>query len=108
MSGLFRDPALIARLHARTHQSWRGGLMPSCDLYRNKGGRILAGTPYTYHFVVIDSRGGLTVVHGGITTNPARREREHREKWPNGSLRIVGGPMSESAARAWERKEGYA
>ena len=58
---------------------------------------------YTYHFVV-----GGRIVHGGITTDPKRREQEHRQKWPKGALRIVGGPMSEAAARAWERRNGYA
>ena len=64
-------------------------------------------THYTYHFIV-PRGGGFAVVHGGITANPDRRESEHREKWPSGSLRIIGGPMTEAAARKWERDNGYA
>lgn len=57
---------------------------------------------YTYYFVV-----KWRIVHGGITRNPRRREAEHRRKWPNGFLRIVGGPMTEAQARHWERTNGY-
>ena len=57
---------------------------------------------YTYRFYV-----NGRVVHGRITTDPDRREREHRQKWPNGYLNVVGGPMSEAAARRWERINGY-
>ncbi len=58
---------------------------------------------YIYHFVV-----GGHIVHGGITTDFVRREQEHRQKWPNGTLRVVGGPMTEAAARTWERQNGFA
>ena len=58
---------------------------------------------YTYHFIV-----NGRIVHGGITANPRRREQEHQREWPNGRLHIVGGPMSEQAARAWERRHGFA
>ena len=57
---------------------------------------------YTYHFSV-----GGKIVHGGITNNPRRREQEHQQRWPNGKLSVVGGPMSEEAARAWERLNGF-
>ena len=59
---------------------------------------------YTYHFYV-----GSTVVHGGITTDPRRRESEHRQKpgWSRGRLHIVGGPMTEAQARQWEKDNGY-
>ncbi len=50
---------------------------------------------YTYHFIS-DGR----ILHGGITTDPKRREAEHRQKWPSGFLQIAGGPMTESKARA--------
>lgn len=58
---------------------------------------------YTYHFIMSGR-----IVHGGITTDPQRREREHQREWGNGKLVIVGGPMSEQAARAWERQNGFA
>jgi len=58
---------------------------------------------YTYHFIV-----GGRIVHGGITTDTQRREQEHKQKWPIGVLCVVGGPMSEAAARAWERQNGFA
>ncbi len=57
---------------------------------------------YTYIFIV----NGNTV-HGGITTDPERREGEHQQKWPTGHMQIVGGPMSEKDAREWERRNGY-
>ena len=58
---------------------------------------------YTYHFIVNGH-----IVHGGITIDPQRREQEHRLDWPGGILQIVGGPMPELDARAWERANGYA
>lgn len=58
---------------------------------------------YTYHFIV-DGR----IVHGGITTDPQRREQEHAQRWPHGKLVVVGGPMPEAAAREWERINGFA
>ena len=60
-------------------------------------------TYYTYHFIV-----GGRIVHGGITIDTQRRQQEHQQTWPAGTLRIVGGPMSEANARAWERLNGYA
>ncbi len=57
---------------------------------------------YTYHFIVNGQ-----IVHGGITTDPKRRENEHQATWPYGRLSIVGGPMTEAEARLWERLNGY-
>ena len=57
---------------------------------------------YTYRFYVAGNE-----VHGGITTDPQRREREHQQRWPTGYMRIVGGPMTEAQARLWERQNGY-
>ena len=57
---------------------------------------------FTYHFMV-----NGRIVHGGITTDTERRETEHRQKWPNGTLVVVGGPMSEEDARQWEKDNDY-
>ena len=35
--------------------------------------------------------------------DPNRRETEHLQKWPNGYLHIVGGPMSEAKNTARRR-----
>lgn len=59
-------------------------------------------THYTYEFIV-DGK----IVHGGITIDPKRREEEHQQEWPRGRLVVVGGPMSEEDARAWEKANGY-
>lgn len=58
---------------------------------------------YTYHFY-----NGLALVHGGITIDPKRRETEHQQVWPYGHLLVIGGPMTEAEARAWERANGFA
>ena len=47
------------------------------------------------------------VVHGGITNDPVRREREHHRKWPTARLRGVGRRTTRTGARRWERKHGY-
>ncbi len=52
---------------------------------------------YTYDFKV-----GNTIVHSGITRDPARREHEHKQRWENGRLVIVGRAKSEESARKWE------
>ena len=64
----------------------------------------MAGSYYTYRFY---DRNG-TERHGGITTDLSRREGEHQQTWPGGTIRKVGGPMTEAQARAWERQHGYA
>lgn len=52
---------------------------------------------YTYDFKV-----GNTVVQSGVTRDPARRELEHKQKWENGRLVIVGRAKTEESARRWE------
>ncbi len=47
------------------------------------------------------------VPHGGITNDLDRREREHRNRWPGGYLQPVGRRTTRSAARAWERENGF-
>ena len=50
---------------------------------------------------------GNKIVHGGITNDPNRREKEHQNKWPNGHIVKVGRRTTEDAAREWEKKKGY-
>ena len=50
---------------------------------------------------------GNSVIHGGITKDPERREQEHQRTWPGGHLRQVGRRTTEEAAREWEREKGY-
>ena len=58
---------------------------------------------YTYLFKV-----GHKPIHGGITTNPPRREGEHqRELARNGHIYIVGNRKTEKGARQWEAENGW-
>lgn len=50
---------------------------------------------------------GRRIVHGGITNDLDRREREHRQKWPNGHIVKVGRKTNRRAALAWERENGF-
>jgi len=43
--------------------------------------------------------------HSGITTDPSRRQDEHRQRWPGGTLQIATGPLTEAAAREWEANQ---
>ncbi len=52
---------------------------------------------YTYDFKV-----GNTVVYQGITKDPKRREQEHKQRWQNGRLVIVGRRKTEENARKWQ------
>lgn len=54
-----------------------------------------------YHYY---DRAG-TKKHSGITTDPARRETEHQQRWTGGHLRVATAPMTEAQARAWEKKQ---
>lgn len=54
---------------------------------------------YRYDFKV-----GSTLVHSGVTQDPARRETEHRKLWPRGRLVVIGAPITTRAAREWERE----
>ncbi len=58
----------------------------------------------TYKYQV---RVGRKIVHGGLTNDPARREQEHQQKWPNAKLSTVGRRTTEEAARKWEKDKGY-
>lgn len=55
---------------------------------------------YKYRFKV-DGR----VVYYGITTDLQRREREHRQRWPDGGIEQVGQPTSHRDAWEWERQQ---
>ena len=57
---------------------------------------------YKYQFKV-----GNKVVHGGITDDLERREKEHKQGWPSGHIKQVGRKTTEDAARKWEKDKGY-
>lgn len=50
---------------------------------------------------------GNKIVHGGITKDLERREKEHQQKWPNGHIKKVGRITTEEAARQWEKEKGF-
>lgn len=50
---------------------------------------------------------GNKILHGGITNDLERREKEHKQKWPNGHISQVGRKTTEDAARRWEKDKGY-
>jgi hypothetical protein len=55
---------------------------------------------YGYHFY----QSGVKR-HSGITTDPTRRQTEHQQRWPGGTLHVVTGAMTEAQARAWEAQQ---
>lgn len=55
--------------------------------------------PYRKYDVLVDGK----IVKSGITTDLERREQEHKQKWPTGRVRPVGGPVTEESAREWEK-----
>ncbi len=57
---------------------------------------------YKYQFKVVNK-----IVHGGITDDLERREKEHQQEWPKGHIVKVGQKTTEKAAREWEKKMGY-
>jgi predicted GIY-YIG superfamily endonuclease len=57
----------------------------------------MAANWYGYDFMV-----GDIIRHSGITTDPDRREREHKARWPGGRLVVVRRGMTEAQARQWE------
>lgn len=61
---------------------------------------MVAGTTFKYRFKV-DGQ----VVHCGFTTDLARREQEHRRRWPTGRIEQVGGPTTHEEAWEWERQQ---
>ena len=51
---------------------------------------------------------GRKKVHGGITNNLERREKEHQRNFgPKAKLTKVGNKTNRDGALAWERKKGY-
>ncbi len=48
------------------------------------------------------------IVHVGITTDPARREREHKRTFgDNVRMELIGaGPYTHSVAKDWEQEQG--
>ena len=84
-------------------------MMPSrrqlfLDLAVERGWKALSKqrNTYKYHFKV-----GNKIVHGGITDNLQRREREHQQKWTKGHIAQVGRRTTEEAARNWEKDKGF-
>ncbi len=61
---------------------------------------MAARTTYKYRFKV-DGK----VVHSGITADLVRREREHRRRWPTGSIEQVGPATTHEKAWHWERQQ---
>ena len=55
--------------------------------------------PYKKYDVIVDGK----IVHSGITTDLERREQEHKQKWPKGHIKQVGGSVTEESARDWEK-----
>ena len=70
---------------------------------------------FKYYFKV-----GNVIVHGGVTNNLARREREHRNSgrytvyngrrlyWSNGHILQVGIAVTRSSGLSWKRENGFA
>jgi hypothetical protein len=65
---------------------------------------LMAEPRDTYKYIYLHKG---RVPHGGITNDPDRREREHRRRWPAGYIQQVGRRTTLSAARAWERDNGF-
>lgn len=69
---------------------------------------------FKYYFKV-----GNVIVHGGITNDLARREREHRNSgkytlhnggrlyWSTGHIFKVGIAVTRSSSLSWERENGF-
>jgi len=58
----------------------------------------------TYKYVFKE---GNKIVHGGITKDINRREKEHQQETPKGKINKVGHRTTEEAARQWEKEKGY-
>ncbi len=52
---------------------------------------------------------GNTILHGGITEDLDRREKEHQSErgWSSGHIKQVGNRTTEEGARKWEKDKGY-
>jgi predicted GIY-YIG superfamily endonuclease len=58
---------------------------------------------YTYLF-----KRGNQVLHGGMTTDLERREKDHQQNIdPKGHIFLVGRRKTEDGARRWERENGW-
>ena len=57
---------------------------------------------FKYQFKV-----GNKIVHGGITNDLDRREKEHQQKFPRGHIKQVGRRTTDEVARNWEIEHGY-
>ena len=58
----------------------------------------------TYKYIFKD---GHKTVHGGITKDLERREKEHQQNYPKGHIKRVGHRTTKEAARSWEKERGY-
>jgi len=58
---------------------------------------------FKYRFKV-----GKRTVHGGITNDLERREREHQRRWQSGHITKVGRRTTRDGARRWEKQNGFA
>ncbi len=54
----------------------------------------------TYRYQLKD---GNRIVHIGVTSDPARREVEHRTRWPSARINTVGTKTTRAEALRWER-----
>ncbi len=54
-----------------------------------------------YRYVLQD---GPSIVYVGITDNPERREKEHRENKDFTSMKVVGPKVTRATAEQWEEK----
>jgi predicted GIY-YIG superfamily endonuclease len=61
---------------------------------------MVAKPIFRYRFKV-----GGKVVHCGITADLARREHEHRRRWPTGRIEQVGPATTREEAWHWERQQ---
>lgn len=58
------------------------------------------GDTYKYHFKI-----GDRVLYLGVTNDLARREAEHKVRWPEGRISQVGRITTRDHALEWERRE---
>ena len=64
--------------------------------------KFITRDTYKYEF-----KTGKKTVHGGITNDLDRREKEHQAQFPQGHIEKVDNRTTKEAARAWEKKNGY-
>ncbi len=83
----------MARLKPKRHLS---GPKPK------KVGEQKTRTHFKYHFKV-----GNKILHGGITKDIDRREKEHKQNSPDGRIIQVGRRTTEEAARKWKKDKGH-